>query len=321
MRRILKRILIGLLCVLVVLLIGASIAKARWDSHFLDGYDASAPLNERVESEDLYEGFDLVKFSFDGVPGLRVPTYLAKPVQPPGLLPCIIFLHGIGQDKDFLKEIAKRFTDAGFAFCSFDQYTRGERKLPKSGQLDGMLALRRRAALNIIETRRLVDYLSSRPDIASDRIYLVGASFGAITGSNAAAFEPRIRATVLTYGGGHLPTLLNSEVGRKEAGSWITAFAYFGAFLMAPSDPILHVDKISPRPVLMQIGTHDTVVPPESGRLLFEAAAQPKELVEYDSDHIGLDEANTIKVLDDSIAWLKRQDEQITQKPTLSQAG
>ncbi len=294
------------------------IAKVAWDYRFLDGYDASAPLNATVRAEEDRPDYHRVVLAFDGLPGMTVPAILDVPKDLKSPLPCVIFLYGIGQEKEFVDQIAASFTKAGFAIVCPDQYTRGERKLPKGNLIEDILAMRRRAALNVIETRRLVDYLQTRKDIAGDRIYLVGASFGAITGSTAAAFEPRIAAAVLTYGGGKLPVLFNSEASIKELGKWHGAISLLMQTIMSPADPIRYVAKIAPRPTLFQNGSHDTIVPAAAGQALFEAAGEPKKFIMYDSDHVGLDVANTIKVLNDSIDWLKSIDAQHTRTATTS---
>ncbi|MBI5095783.1 MAG: dienelactone hydrolase family protein [Candidatus Hydrogenedentes bacterium] len=303
-----QKILSSFAGTVLVVIIVVQAAKIRLDSHYYDGYDASLPLNPVVQPDEERSAYTRTAFSFDGLAGMRVPTLMARPKGAPGPFPCVIFLHGIGQKKEFLDEIAPGFVEAGFALVSSDQYTRGERKLPKSSRLDEILALRRRAALTVIETRRLVDYLQTRPDIYPDRIYLAGASFGAITGSTAAAFEPRIQAVVLTYGGGNLPVLLNSKQAAAQVGPLIHLAKYAGAYLFAPSDPILHVREISPRPILFQSGADDTLVPPASGRALFDAAYGPKDITWYPGDHVGLDPVTTKLVLAECVSWLKSQD-------------
>ncbi|MFO7974856.1 MAG: dienelactone hydrolase family protein [Candidatus Hydrogenedentota bacterium] len=300
----------GLIGVVAVLLV----AKARWDAAYFEGYDPELPFEVQEEPAMRESGYRRIEFSFQGVEGEdRVPGVLVTP--PPleeGAHPCVIFLHGIGQKKEFIDEIATPFIEAGFAMATFDQYTRGERRLPEeAGLLEEGLALRRRGALTVLETRRLVSYLESRKDIAKKRIYLVGASFGAITGATAFAFEPRLKAAVLVYGGGDLPLLLDSEQARNEIGVWAKPLTMLMSFLLAPADPIRYIDRAAPRPVLFQNGTHDTLVPASSGQALFEAAAEPKEIIWYDSDHIGLDEEHVWVVLEDAIEWLRRQDRQI----------
>ena len=299
-----RKVAIVVLAIVAISLVACATAKNRWDAHYYDGYDAALPLSVEVRATEDREGYQRIAFQFDGLAGQLVPSVLALPAEASGPFPCIIFLHGIGQEKEFIDEIIGPFVEAGYAMVTFDQYTRGERKLEEEGMIKEMQGLRRRAALNVIETRRLVDYLLTRPDVDPERIYLLGASFGAITGSTAAAFEERIHAVVLCYGGGNLRALLSSDEAKSEAGRWHWLIREAGAFIMAPSDPVRHVAEISPRPLLIQNGTHDRLISNEAAKALQEAAGEPKEIVWYDSDHIGLDEDHVWRVLGDSIEWL-----------------
>ncbi len=313
MRRI-KRLALGMVATGIVAVGLLFIARAWADAHYYEGYDASYPLNSAVTSEEVRADYIRIGFAFDSMPGQRVPGLMAKPLTAGEPLPCIIFLHGIGQNKEFLDEIAAPFAKAGYILVTYDQFTRGERRLKDAGALEKAGALKRRAALNIIDTRRLIDYLQTRDDVAHHRIYLVGASFGAITGATAAAFDPRIRAVVLTYGGGDLPLLLASKAAQQELGPFTQPAAYLGAFYMAPADPIHYVGRIAPRPLLLQNGKDDSLIPAESAKALFDAAKEPKELVWYEGDHIGLDEATVRKVLDDALAWIGKHDARIQQE-------
>ena len=305
--RLRKVALVLAVAVLVVLVIGL-VAKQVADARFYEGYDAQAPLAVDIRNVTVKPDYELNDLVFDGIPGMAVPTLLAMPLDGTAPYPCVIFLHGIGQDKDFMEQIAAPFTQAGFAFASFDQYTRGERKLKTDNPLKDALGLRRRSALNVLETRRLVDYLVTRSDIAPDRIYLIGASFGAITGATAVAFEPRIAAAVMTYGGGDLDKLLSSDAAKSELGEyhWLVKTAV--SYLTAPSDPVKYVGRVAPRPLLFQNGTHDQLIPMAAADAFFEAANEPKERTLYDSDHVGLDEENTRAVLNEGLAWIQAID-------------
>lgn len=282
-------------------------ATNRAIDRFYEGYEPGAPLNAAIVEEEDRETYRRVRFDFDGLPDQTVPSVMALPPEE-GVYPAVIFLHGIGQRKEFLDEIAEPFVEAGFALVTFDQHDRGERRLDRRGPIRSALALRRRTAWTVIETRRLVDYLETRDDIADGRVYLLGASYGAITGATAAAFEERIPAVVLTYGGGHLPTLFRTPEAREELGLLVYPMRLVAGLFFAPADPVHHIGAISPRPVLMQNGKHDTMIIPESAQRLYEAAKEPKEIIWYDSEHIGLDEEQVEDVIDDAIAWLAERD-------------
>jgi fermentation-respiration switch protein FrsA (DUF1100 family) len=162
----------------------------------------------------------------------------------------------------------------------------------------------------------LIDYLVTRPDIATNRIYLVGASYGAVTGSTAAAFDDRIRAVVLTYGGGNLRKLLTGDALRNEIKLWSLPTAIVAWYFGSVSDPVHYIGRISPRPILLQNGKADTVVAPAAGQALQDAARQPKTILWYEGDHLGktrdLDMPLTTRVLADALKFIQDEDAKAT---------
>ncbi len=302
---------------LAILVLGAA-AKSRADAAYFSAYNASAPFNTQVRevaevaSKSLPVTYQLINFTFDGVNGEDVPTLMTFPSPMPAeRVPVIIFLHGIGQNKNFLKEITAPFNATGFAFVSFDQYMQGERKLPKdASMLAQVRAFRQRPSKTINETRRLVDYLMTHPQVDPQRVYLVGASYGAITGSTVLSFDKRIRAGVLVYGGGNIPKMLDAPLIRKEAGSLtVTLLKPVASYILQPADPINYVRGIAPTPVYFQNGKYDQLVSVPSSEALIAAAGEPKKVTWYESDHIGLDIENTKQVLRDALQWLLEQDD------------
>jgi dienelactone hydrolase len=95
----------------------------------------------------------------------------------------------------------------------------GERKLRgKASFLTRFKAFAQRGAKTVNETRGLIDYLSTHPDIDPKRIYLVGASYGAVMGSIVMAQDKRLRAGVMVYGGrrpGQVAGLACQSVGHR----------------------------------------------------------------------------------------------------------
>lgn len=297
----------------------ATIGKLFWDVHYFDGYDPSAPFNLVVRGEDSQKGMHWTEFTFDGLPGIPVPAVLGIPeTAPAGPLPVVLFLHGMGQDRGFVREIAEHFSREGFAIASFDQYLQGDREVRGMAFLDQGLGLRRRGALTINESRRLIDYLVTRPDIDPGRIYLAGASYGAITGSTVAAFDKRIQAVVLTYGGGDLTKLAANAEVVEAVGPMVGLVGTIAAWFGAPFDPVRYVAGISPRPVLFQNGNRDRIVIPEAAIALYNAAAEPKEIKWYESDHLDLSPEFIPVALKDAMTWLKVQDAKIMAARTRS---
>jgi len=115
----LLKVVVAILLILVVLL---WVRKAYVDAHYFDNYDPTAPLNvtvldtTEVNKETPEKAYAITKFTFDGYKGEKVPTLMSIPMKRTGKkLPAVIFLHGIGQKKDFLKEITAPFNQTGLA--------------------------------------------------------------------------------------------------------------------------------------------------------------------------------------------------------------
>jgi dienelactone hydrolase len=320
--------------------------KAHRDAHYFDNYDPSAPLNvsvldkEEVNRDAPDKGYTITKFTFDGYKGEKIPTLMSVPMKHTDKpLPVVIFLHGIGQSKSFLRQITAPFNQTGFALVSFDQSMQGERKLPKKSPILTFLkAFQQRPAKTVNETRRLVDYLETCPDIDPKRIYLVGASYGAVMGSTVLAKDKRIRAGVLVYGGGDLRLLLDSYANHlaiavalhlidgkgidaekpplpklaasqeRVVGAVIGCIIPIARYFVGACDPIYYVDKIAPTPVYFQNGLHDNLVPAAAGHALQDAAKEPKKITWYESDHVGINVEQTKQVLTDDLRWLLEQD-------------
>lgn len=291
--------------------------KLYLDHTYFSGYDPSAPLNIQVAETKELPSFRWTKFYYDGFRGNRVPAVMSVPKERPGPFPCVIFLHGIGDNKDFMakNKLDEPFIQAGFAFACFDQLMRGERKRKYEDKAAEAEAFRVRAAHTVNDTRRLIDYLMTRPDIATNRIYLVGGSYGAITGTTAAAFDERIRAVALIYGGGNLRKLLSAEMIRNELGNWTLPANLVAWYFGSVFDPVNYIGRISPRPILLQNGKADTLVSPAAAKALQDAAKEPKTILWYEGDHLGktrdLDMAVTVHVLADTLMFLKSADTQI----------
>lgn len=302
-KKVLRYVGVGLLVAVAAL----TAAKYVWDARCFAGYDRLVdlkPTESRIRSTPLWNEY---RVTFQSTETQTVPGLLAVPRRGTSPYPCLVFLYGIGQEKEFLHDIAAPFVASGFALFIFDQLGRGERKVPEEKGLGFLTGLRRRCAQTVLDTRRAADYLYRRTDIDSNRLALAGGSLGAIIAADAAALEPRYRAVWLIYGGGDIPRMLqdNPLLGTSGLVGKLTGWA--GGFFLKPIDPRYHVADIAPRPLFMQNGKRDRVIPPECAQQLYDCARQPKQLKWYDSDHIGDDEQVVRQVIADGIAWLKGQ--------------
>lgn len=298
--------------ILVGLVVGVCFgAKRLWDvravSLYSEGWTVSTAGTAERESR---EGFILERFSFPGLDGDEVPVLAALPAEGDGPWPAVIFLYGIGMRMEVHDDVGRLVTGHGFSLFVAEQYNRGARKQDLDGGLAELMAVRRRASRTILETRRLVDLLERRPDVAPGRIYLWGGSFGGMVGSVVLAQEPRLRAGVLTLCGGNFPRLVaNPDVREKlhidKAQALLLPLA---GSLYRPFDPIHYVDRIGPRPLLFQNATHDPVIPKECVEDVYHRARDPKTIQWYDATHEKVEQGIIEQALTDALEWLGDRD-------------
>jgi dienelactone hydrolase len=272
-------------------------------------YDRNLPLNADVQFTRDFPLCRQYKVMFDSANGERVPALLCVPRAPDPPFPCIILLHGLGQDKSLIDDIHPRYVTGGYAMICIDSQYRGERERPGTSFISfNMFETRQTFAQTIVDARRAVDFLESRNEINPDQIVLLGASMGGVLGATAAGHEPRIRGALLLYAGGNLRRLLaESTIIYPRTTWWRSALAWGSGIVLREVDPLRHICQISPRPVLMINGSRDTVVPPRCAEELFAAAGEPKEIIWHDSDHIGLDGMELVEIcIDESIAWFDK---------------
>lgn len=309
--------------VVLALIVSFVLVKAVSDARYFDEYDASLPLNPEIHDETVVNDtknlfgierpreYRRTALSIEARPGDRVPMVLTQPLKVEGKLPTIVFLHGSGQDKGFVESICSPFNQAGFNMLSYDQWNRGERKI-KEGGLTKALSWYDRGWKTVNDARRIADYLVRRPDVDPERMYLVGASYGAMTGTHVIARDKRFKAGVLVVGGGDFKLILDAPIIREEApGPLLAVLKPIARWFVGPFDPIRSAPDTAPTPVLMQNGSADVLVTPEMGEALFAALAEPKEIIWYDVDHPGLrkgDGPEIVRMLDEGLAWLQGVD-------------
>ena len=286
-------------------------AKRLWDDHAVSLYTADWSVSTAAAPvRESRDGFVLERFSFAGLEGEEVPVLAALPSEGAGPWPAVIFLYGIGMQMEVHDEVCRLVADNGFALFVAEQYNRGSRKQDLEKGWEELMAVRRRASLAVLETRRLVDLLERRPDIAPGRIYLWGGSFGAMVGSVVLAQEPRLRAGVLTLCGGNFPRLVaNPDVRAKlDIDRGRALLLPLASSLYRPFDPIHYVDRIGPRPLLFQNASNDPIIPRECVEDIYDRARDPKTIRWYDATHEHVEKGIIEQALKDALAWLRARD-------------
>lgn len=298
-------LLLYLLAASATIGIGFVIAVSIWNSRVYDNYPGLADREIYVGDTRTEEGYTREEFSFKGPAGDKVPVFAFIPTNAPKPYPAIVFLYGSGQDRRFGEEIAPAIVPSGFALFVPEQLGQGERRGAKEGALERALIFRERVYRNCAETRALIDVISQRKDIDPKRIYFWGASLGTISGVAPVARDERFAAAVFTMGGGNLYELITGTEYTADVGFWKYPAAALFALLMHPLDPLEHVHRIAPRPVLFQNLKEDELIPTRCARALYEAAGEPKEIRWYAGQHEDLTEEQVLVIIRDGVRWLQ----------------
>ncbi len=249
-------------------------------------YDRDFPYLLEISEPTGRGGYFEYDVTFESVHDQLVPAIYIRP-SAEGKYPGIVFLHGRGGNKRDILPIASLFTSAGYAGISIDCQYHGDRN-PRGKNIYSQYVYQDRDATiqTVVDARRAVDFLQSREEVMPDRIGLVGGSMGGILGTLVAAVETRIKASVLLVAGGNWSKIASiSQHGDAKNLRKVGVDMERLGKVLACVDPINFAEMISPRPVLFQLGKKDDVVPAETGRELFEAAKEPKEVDWYDSGH------------------------------------
>ncbi|MBI1325245.1 abhydrolase domain-containing 18 [bacterium] len=218
------------------------------------------------------------------------------PANPPpegGRYPAAVVLHILGADFPLSRFMAARLADNGIAalFVQLPYY--GKRKpadLPEvrflSGDLNRSVMAFRQGVLDI---RRAIAWLASRPEVDPKKIHATGISLGGIMAALATAIDPMASGGVFVLAGGGLADIL-WNLPEKEARTYREAWQKSGrtfddlSRLVDPFDPLTYADRLRNKRVKMIVAKVDEVVPARSGEALWKAAGEP-EIVRYDAGH------------------------------------
>ena len=128
-------------------------------------------------------------------------------------------------------------------------------------------------------------YLLTRDDIDPDKIGIIGNSFGGMLSIQFAAQNQNIKAIVANCAFSSMQDTVATSV---EHFTGLPEFPFVPLIVfwaetdtgikMEEIDTTQWIPQLSPRPVFLMQGGADTVISPESGQILYDAANEPKEL-------------------------------------------
>jgi dienelactone hydrolase len=279
---------------LAIALVCVSISSPPWallsqvvipetPSHFT--YDVSAPLDLRLVSSEKRGEVTIQEITFASPHGGVVPASIVLPAGS-GKFAAVIWGNWLmpnaanSNRTEFLEE-AIALAQAGALSLLIDAPQARPGFKPTANAL--------LVAQQVVDLRRAVDLLLSRPDVDRKRIAYVGHSWDAGTGAILDALDKRLAAFVFMSGPQSTRQyVLASDSPRMVSMRKSADMDKVAETLQANAwaDPVSYAERLGPAPALFQYGLHDEDwVPIQDAKDFFAMSSGPKEVKFYESDH------------------------------------
>jgi dienelactone hydrolase len=198
--------------------------------------------------------------------------------------------------------LAEYLAERGFISLLPDAWGHGDR-FPTSGpnwmtelSADYFLDVLRHTVANL---PTCLSALELRPDVRADALLVAGFSMGAMAALLVGTADPRV-AGVISASGSAAPDLVDITIaGSRPASAATRAWA-------VDHDVATHLGKLAPRPLLLQHGRRDDMIPSASTLRLHECAlphysAYPERLslMLYDHTH-----TTSPRQIEDAVEWI-----------------
>lgn len=242
-------------------------------------YDRDIPLDVNVVQTQETENATVEKIVFSGADGSRVPGYLAIPQADDGPRPCVILIHGLGGSKDDWWDpesfhgggkLTEQLLGQEVAVLTLDVEFHGERGASNDFESPNVLVFQRgwlhkvrdMVVQSVVEHRRAMDYLESRPEIDTDRIGVLGYSLGGMMAFQLAALDDRVSVGV----------------------SCVSPVLQFGPTAMRVQH---YAHAIEDTPFMMMIGEEDSrnYTPEDAQAVLGLIRSPDRRMISYESGH------------------------------------
>lgn len=238
---------------------------------------ARTPLNARVTRRLERDGYVVENLIFESRPNFFVTGNLYLPKGFSGRRPTLLNVIGhaqVGKADERYQRMSMAQVRKGFVVLTIDTIGQGERGLLSAHHIVGRQAFISGTHLfnfMVWDTIRAIDYLVSRPEVASDKICITGSSGGGMMSTYILPFDDRILVAIPTCN----PNTWSHRVHANLATDHEQVF--FGAFARGidPRGDPLFVH--APKPLLVNATTDDNLNPVrgvwELGTWLYKAYA------------------------------------------------
>ncbi len=250
-------------------------------------YDRDMPLEARVVGKEILPDCTREKVVFR-VRDSWVVGYLGIPKTGSAPYPCVLALHPLTtnkliwwEDGDYADgaKLTKALLNAGVAVFTPDAQYHGERMSSNGFEPPGVMVFEKRSrdmfVQTVVESRRAIDYLETRPEIDKSRVGVIGYSMGGMETFAVTALDTRVKVAVAC------------------------ATPDYPDPVVAPRN---FARGLKDRPFLMLTGRNDPVCPAEQAQLLFDfIPGSKKEIVFFETDEHRLPADHVPK----AAAWLQ----------------
>ena len=279
-------------------------------------WPAPGPLNVRVKEKKQFPGYQLESVTYEAEPGDHVPANLLIPdgVSATSPAPAIAVWHQhngnwpmgksepSGLDGNPMHHTGVALAKRGYVVVCPDALCFGERRDPTGKQSGGnferfeflryVVSGKCLAWKHILDMRRAVDFLVSRPEVQADKLGCYGHSMGSTHTWMVGPWEPRLKCLV---GNCCLPTY--KGIHREHM---LHCFPNFvpGIFQFGDTPDIAAL--IAPRPLHLNLGETDSGSPIDEARRGIEVIANAyagmhaeknfSHFIEKDTGHVLSDE-------------------------------
>lgn len=236
----------------------------------------------------------------------RAPALLVQPqtIAAGQRLPAALIQHGYGAEKSDLLPLASDLVQRGFVTLLPDAWGHGER-FPASGP-NWMNQLSADFFLEVVrhtldDMREAVSYLHEMPTVLPEKTLVGGFSMGAIVALALAGEDPRVAGVIAASGSPLTDLLPVSLFGSSPPSAASAAWA-------REHDIVTRLATFAPKPLLIQHGQTDDMVPVSGALRLYEAA---RPYYERRPDHLKLmlyphSHMVTEPEIHDAVTWVSR---------------